>query len=198
VNGRTEVVTVILTGVAVNAFAGAIIGLVMSIVDDAALRSVTFWTLGSVSTASWTSVASIAVAGVIGFALLPLVVRPLDLLALGERNAANLGVDVMRTRAIAIVITAILAGAAVATAGMLVFVGLVVPHAMRLVVGPRHRGLVIASALAGAFLIVTADLLARTVVAPREIPLGVLTGLIGAPAFFILLRREHARRGAWA
>lgn len=198
VNGRTEVVTVILTGIAINAFAGAVIGLLMSISDDAALRSITFWTLGSVSTASWSSVTMVLVLMLPALALLPLLTRPLDVLALGERNARYLGIDVVRTTRLGIGVTALLSAAVVAVTGIIGFIGLVVPHAVRGLVGPGHRRLMVASALAGALLLVVADLLARTVVAPREIPLGVLTGLIGAPAFFVLLRREHKRRGAWA
>lgn len=198
VGGRTEVVTLILTGVAVNAFGGALIGLLMSVSDDAELRSITFWNLGSLATATWSSLLLIAPLAVVGLGLAPLLARPLDLLALGERAAAHLGVDVERVRAIAITLTAILTAAAVAVAGIIGFVGLVVPHALRLVVGPAHRVLLPAAALGGATLLVLADLVARTVVAPREIPLGVLTALIGAPVFFWLLRREHHRRGVWA
>lgn len=198
VGGRTEVLTLILTGVAVNAFAGAVIGLLMSISDDAELRSITFWNLGSLSAATWSSVVLVLPLALLGLALAPLLSRTLDLLALGERGAAHLGVDVERTRSIAILLTAMLTAAAVAVAGIVLFVGLVVPHALRLVLGPAHRLLLPAAALGGATLLVLADLLARTVVAPREIPLGVLTALIGSPVFFWLLRREHKRRGAWA
>lgn len=198
VDGRTEVVTLILTGIAVNAFAGALIGLLMSISDDAELRSITFWTLGSLSAATWSSVILVLPLAAIGLALAPRLARPLDLLALGENAAAHLGVDVERLRRVAIVLTALLTAAAVAVAGIIGFIGLVVPHAVRLILGPGHRLLLPASALAGAALLVLADLVARTAVAPREIPLGVLTALIGSPTFFLLLRREHRRRGAWA
>ena len=175
VGGRTEVVTLILTGVAVNAFAGALIGLLMSVSDDAELRSITFWTLGSLSAATWSTVLLVLPLAVVGLFLAPRLARSLDLLALGENTAAHLGVDVEWLRKVAIV-----------------------PHAIRLVLGPGHRLLLPASALAGSTLLVLADLVARTVVAPREIPLGVLTALIGSPVFFLLLRREHRRRGAWA
>ena len=198
VGGRTEVVTLILTGVAVNAFAGALIGLLMSVSDDAELRSITFWTLGSLSAATWSTVLLVLPLAVVGLFLAPRLARSLDLLALGENTAAHLGVDVEWLRKVAIVLTALLTAAAVAVAGIIGFIGLVVPHAIRLVLGPGHRLLLPASALAGSTLLVLADLVARTVVAPREIPLGVLTALIGSPVFFLLLRREHRRRGAWA
>lgn len=198
VDGRSEVLTLILTGVGINAFCGAVIGLLMSISDDAQLRSITFWTLGSVSTATWQSVASVIPVALIGFLLMPWLARPLDLLALGERSAAHLGVNVERVRQVAILATALLTAAAVAVAGIIGFVGLVVPHATRLVVGPGHRLLLPASALAGALLLVWADLISRTIAEPREVPLGVVTALIGSPVFFLLLRREHRIRGAWA
>lgn len=198
VDGRTEVLTLILTGVAVNAFAGAVIGLLMSISDDAELRSITFWTLGSLSAATWPSVLLVLPLALAGLVVAPTLARPLDLLALGERPAAHLGVHVERLRRRAVIVTSVLTAAAVAVAGIVGFVGLVVPHALRLVLGPGHRLLLPSAALGGATLVVLADLVARTVVAPREIPLGVLTALIGSPAFFWLLRREHARRGTWA
>ncbi len=196
--GRSEVLTLLLTGIAVNAMAGAIIGLLMSVSDNAQLRSITFWNLGSLSAATWTAVLTVLPVATLGAMAIPLLARPLDLLSLGERNAQFLGLNVTRNRQLAIIVTALLTAAAVAVAGIIAFVGLVVPHAMRLVVGPSHMRLLISSALAGSLLIVVADLISRTVAAPREIPLGVITGLIGAPAFFILLRREHRRRGAWA
>lgn len=198
VEGRTEVLTLILTGVAVNAFAGAVIGLLMSISGNAELRSLTFWNLGSLSAATWSSLLLVIPFAVLGLAAAPLLARPLDLLALGERGAGHLGVNVERVRALAILLTAVLTAAAVAVAGIIVFIGLVVPHALRLVLGPGHRLMLPAAALGGATLLVLADLVARTAVAPAEIPLGALTALIGAPVFFWLLRREHKRRGAWA
>jgi len=196
--GRSEVLTLLLTGIAVNSMAGAVIGLLMSVSDDAQLRSITFWNLGSLSAATWTAVLTVLPVAILAAIAIPSLARPLDLLSLGERNAQFLGLNVNRNRQLAIVVTALLTAAAVAVAGIIAFVGLVIPHAMRLVVGPSHMRLLISSALAGSLLIVVADLISRTVAAPREIPLGVITGLIGAPAFFYLLRREHRRRGAWA
>lgn len=198
VNGRSEVLTLILVGIAVNAFGGAVIGLAMSISDDSQLRSITFWNLGSLSAATWPAVLTVLPFAILGVAATPFLAHRLDLLALGERGAAHLGVNVESVRRWSILLVALLTAAAVAVAGIIVFVGLVVPHAVRLVVGPRHRILIPATAIAGATLLVLADLISRTVVAPREIPLGVLTALVGSPVFFWLLRREHTRRGAWA
>ncbi len=196
--GSTEVVTLVLTGIAVNALAGAVLGLLLFLSDDGALRSITAWSLGSVSTATWRGVGSILPAVVLGLLLLPRYVRTLDLLALGDRSARHLGVDVERTRLVLISVVALLSAAAVAVAGVISFVGLVVPHAIRLLAGPAHRTLLPASALGGAAMLVGADLLARTVAQPAEVPLGVLTALVGAPCFLWLLRRTRRRHGGWA
>lgn len=198
VNGRTEVLTLILVGIAVNAFAGALIGLLMSVSDDSQLRSITFWNLGSLSAATWLNVLAVLPIALIGITATMFLAHKLDLLSLGEHGAGHLGVNVESTRQVSILLVALMTAAAVAVAGIITFVGLVVPHALRLVVGPKHRLLLPASAVGGALLLVVADLISRTVVAPREIPLGVLTALIGSPVFFWLLRREHKRRGAWA
>lgn len=198
VNGRSEVLTLLLTGIAVNAFAGAVIGLLMTVSDDAELRSITFWNLGSVSTATWAAVLTVLPFAVLGLVASVWLARPLDLLALGERAAGHLGLRLEQVRRTAILVTALLTAAAVAVAGIIGFVGLVVPHIVRLAIGPGHRLLLPASALAGATLLILADLLSRTVAAPREIPLGVVTALLGSPVFFALLRREHRLRGAWA
>lgn len=196
--GRTEVVTLVLTGIAVNAIAGALIGLLSFVADDAELRSVTFWNLGSVTAATWPVVAVVTPAAVVGLLLAPALARQLDLLSLGEAPARHLGVDVERLRLAAIGLVALLTASAVAVAGVITFLGLVVPHLIRLIAGPGHRVLVPASALAGAVVLVAGDLAARTIAAPAEIPLGVLTALIGAPVFLSLLRRTRARQGGWA
>ncbi len=122
----------------------------------------------------------------------------LDLLTLGERPARHLGVDVERLRLVLIVVIAMLVGAGVAFTGIIAFVGLVVPHLIRIVTGPSHRILIPASVLGGALVIVVGDLIARTLIEHQELPLGVLTALIGAPFFFWLIRRTRARAGGWA
>ena len=197
-NGRTEVVTLILTGVALNAMLGAVIGLLTYVSDDAELRTITFWTLGSVAQATWTKVAIVAPFALVGIVLATSRARGLDLLALGERPARHLGLPVERFRIVVLAVTAVLTAAAVAVSGIVLFVGLVIPHLVRMVVGPGHRVLLVASTLGGALILVLADLVARTVVAPSEIPLGVLTSLIGSPVFFWQLRRTRAEQGGWA
>ena len=124
--------------------------------------------------------------------------RRLDLLALGERNARQLGVNVERLRIVAIVLVALLTGAAVAFTGIIAFVGLVVPHIIRMIIGPAHRSLILASAVGGGALLVIADLLTRTLIAGAELPIGMLTSLVGGPFFFYLLCRQRRRSGGWA
>jgi iron complex transport system permease protein len=197
-NGRTEVVTLVLAGVAVNTVTGAAIGLITYFSDDAQLRGITFWNLGSVSSATWPAVLSILPVAGVGLLLAPSFARPLDLLALGERSARHLGVDVERLRRRVIVVVALLTAAAVAVAGTISFLGLVVPHLIRMVAGPGHRALIPASILGGAVVLVLADLVARTAAAPAEIPLGSITALVGGPFFFWLLLRTRSRQGGWA
>ncbi|MFJ9242963.1 FecCD family ABC transporter permease [Streptomyces sp. NPDC101776] len=196
--GRTEVVTLILTGIALNAFAGALIGLFLFFADTAAVNQITFWQLGSLSQATWPKVLAILPCAVIGLTLAPLHAGRLDLLALGERPARHLGVDVERLRIVLVLVIALLTAAAVSVSGIISFVGLVVPHLLRMAAGPGHRFLIPASALLGALALLGADLTARTVAAPAELPLGVLTALLGSPFFFWLLRRTRRRQGGWA
>ncbi|MFC9791253.1 FecCD family ABC transporter permease [Streptomyces sp. NPDC127584] len=196
--GRTEVVTLILTGIAVNAFAGALIGLFLFFADNAQVTQITFWQLGSLAQATWPKVLAVLPCALAGLLVAPFYARRLDLLALGERPARHLGVDVERLRVALILVVALLTAAAVAVAGIITFVGLLVPHLLRMANGPGHRFLVPGSALGGAVVLTAGDLAARTVAAPAELPLGVLTALLGSPFFFWLLRRTRRRQGGWA
>lgn len=197
-NGRTEVVTLLLTGIAVNAFAGAGLAFVLFAADTASREQIVFWQLGSLNGSLWNEVVVVAVVAVVGIVLAVLLARRYDLLALGERNARHLGLDVERLRIVSIVLVALLTGVAVAFVGIIAFVGLVVPHVVRMVLGPRHRSLLVASAFGGAVLLLAADLLARTVVPGAELPIGMLTSLVGGPFFFFLLYRQRRRSGGWA
>lgn len=188
--GRAATATVLLAGIAVNAFAGAVVGVLSHVASDAELRSFTFWTLGGMGGATWTKVLLGAPFVVASLALLLSRARELDVYALGELDARVSGVDVASLRRTVIAALALGVGAAVAAAGLVGFVGLVVPHVMRLWIGPRHAGLVPASALCGAVLLVASDAVARTVLAPAELPVGLITAAIGAPFFLHLLRRE--------
>ncbi|MFE7271712.1 FecCD family ABC transporter permease [Streptomyces sp. NPDC057623] len=197
-SGRTEVVTLILMGIAVNAFAGALIGLFIFLADTAAVNQITFWQLGSLAQSTWPKVTAVLPCAVVGLAVAPLYARRLDLLALGDRPARHLGVDVERMRVALILVVALLTAAAVSVSGVIGFIGLVVPHLLRMAAGPGHRFLIPGSALGGAVVLLAADVAARTVAAPAELPLGVLTALLGSPFFFWLLRRTRRRQGGWA
>jgi iron complex transport system permease protein len=196
--GRTEVVTLVLTGIAVNAFTFALIAFYTYVADPNAREQLVFWQLGSLNGASWLGVASVLPLLLAGLGLAFFAARKLDLLALGERPARHLGVNVERLRMTMIVTVALLVGAGVAFTGIVSFVGLVVPHLLRMVVGPGHRLLLPASALGGALLVLLADLAARTMVPYSDLPLGMLTALIGGPFFFWLLRRTRNDQGGWA
>ncbi|WP_280400967.1 FecCD family ABC transporter permease [Nocardia carnea] len=196
--GRTEVVTLVLTGVAINAFAGGLIAFLLFIASPAARDQIVFWQLGSLNGATWDAVAVVAVLAAGGIAAAVFVAPRLDLLALGESAARHLGVDVERLRRTVIVIVAVLTTAGVAFTGIILFVGLIVPHVVRMIVGPGHRALIPVSAVTGAVVLLAADVAARSLVDNADLPLGMLTSLIGGPFFFWLLRRTRARAGGWA
>ena len=195
--GRTEVVTLVLTGIAVNAIAGAAIALLTFLGDTQSREQIVFWQLGSLAGSRWSQVLIIAPVIAVGLLAAYASARRLDLLSLGERNARHLGVNVEALRITMIVVVALLTGAAVAFAGIISFVGLVIPHLMRMILGPAHLPLVTASALGGALLLTLADLAARTLVPNADMPIGMLTALVGGPFFFWLLRRTRKRSGGW-
>lgn len=187
--GRLDPRTLVLAGVVVGSFAGALTSAILVLSDAARLRNAFLWLLGGFSAASWPAVAVFAAYATPAVAALFILGRRLDLLALGEESAAHLGVDVDGTRRGAYVAAGLVAGAAVAVSGVVGFVGLVAPHAMRRLVGPLHARLLPAVfAGAGAFLVL-ADVVARTVVRPIELPVGVVTALVGVPVFAAMLRR---------
>lgn len=196
--GKTEVVTLILTGIAINAFAGAVIGFAVFVADDDEIRSVTFWSLGTLGLATWKAVGLVIPLALLGMAMSARFARVLDTLALGDRPATHLGVRVEPVRLQAIAVVGLLASSAVAATGMIAFVGLLVPHIMRIVLGPRHRHLLWTAALLGASVTLLADLAARSLLSPAELPLGVVTALIGAPFFLLLLRSTRRSQGGWA
>lgn len=195
--GRTEVVTLILAGIAVAAIGGAGAGMVSFIVDDPAIRTALFWSLGSLSVATWklwwVTVPFVAA----GVFLLPFYARALNLTLLGEREAQHLGVDVERVRIVVLGLAVLTVGATVAAAGVIGFVGLLVPHGVRLAAGPDHRVVLPASAVGGAALVVLADLAARVMASPIDVPVGLLTAIVGGPLFLWLLRRTRREHGGW-
>ncbi len=190
-DGQTHVATMLLAGIALAALAGAAIGLFTYLADDATLRTLTFWNLGSLNGASYERLWPLLL---ITFAValwLPRRAKALNALLLGESEARHLGFAVERLKRELVFCTALGVGAAVAAAGMIGFIGLVVPHVLRLAVGPDHRVLLPASALAGASLLLFADLAARLILAPAELPIGIVTALIGAPFFLYLLLKSR-------
>lgn len=189
--GATSVATVLLAGLAVSALAGAGTGLITHIATDAQLRGLTFFTLGSLGGATWTQLA--VVTPLVGGAVAVVLAHAgtLDALSLGEACAASLGIDVERAKRRLLVCVAIAVGAGVAATGLIGFVGLLAPHAVRLSVGPSHRVLLRASALAGGLVLVGADAVARTAVRPAELPIGVLTALLGSPLLLWLVLRAR-------
>lgn len=190
--GQLMVVTLLLAGIAFSALAGALSGLIAYASDDRELRDLTLWTMGSLSGSSWEKVAAIAPFALILALVLPSVVRSLNGLLLGEAEAFHLGIDVRRAKFLIVALTAAAVGAAVAVAGVISFVGIVVPHVVRLIAGPDHAVLLPASALGGATLILIADVVARVVVQPAELPIGIIMAIIGAPVFLHLVVRRRA------
>ncbi len=191
-DGQTSVAAMLLAGVALSALAGALIGLFTYLADDATLRSLTFWNMGSLNGASYARLWPLLLVGV-GVAIwLPRRATALNALLLGESETRHLGFEVERLKRELVLCTALGVGAAVAAAGLIGFIGLVVPHLLRLLVGPDHRILLPASAMAGAALLLLADLLARLLLAPAELPIGIITALLGAPFFlYLLVKGRH-------
>lgn len=188
-------VQLLLVGIAITAIAGSANGFFTYIADTTELESITYWSMGSLNRASWSTLVAGLPFYVVGVAAVLSLARPLDVLALGERQAHHVGLHVKRTRILLIVATALVVGAAVALAGSIGFVGLVVPHIVRLLVGPGHRWLLPISALGGALMLVLADIGARILNPPSEVPIGLFTGLVGGPFFLWLLfhRRTEMR-----
>ena len=196
--GRTEVVTLLLTGIAINAIAGAGMAFLTFLGTTSTREQIVFWQLGSLNGALWSNIQLVAPLVAVGVVVALLVAPSLDLFALGERTARHLGVRVELLRLVVIVTVALLVCAAVAFAVIIGFAGLVVPHLMRMIIGPAHLPLVIASALGGALLIALADLVARTAVPLADLPIGMITSLVGGPFFLWLLVRTRRRSGGWA
>ncbi len=193
--GRTSIAIFLLAGLAIAAIANAGLGLLVFIADDRQLRDITFWLLGSMSGATWSKAATIAPVLAVGLIACLRIGRGLDLLVLGESEAFHSGVNVERLKRGSIVLISAMTGVAVAVCGVVGFIGIVVPHLLRLMIGPGHRLLLPASALLGAVLVVGADTLARIIVAPAEMPIGILTAAIGAPFFLAILLRQRGMTG---
>lgn len=193
--GRTDIATLLLAGVAVGAFGSAIISLMYHFVDDGVLRQIVYWLMGNLGGKRWEHVAVLAPFVLLSAGGLWLLSADLNLLMGGEDDARALGVPVERTKRLVLILVSLSTGAAVSIAGIIGFVGLIVPHILRLIVGPDHRLLLPASGLAGAAFLIMADLVARSAFSPVELRTGIVTAVFGAPFFLYLLvkRRELVR-----
>ncbi len=189
-SGRTSTATMLLAGIAIAALSGAATGVLVFIADDQQLRDLTFWSLGSLAGATWPRVSAILPFIIPGFITAGLMAHGLNGLLLGEAQAFQTGINVQRVKLLAIVMVALAVGASVAVSGVIGFVGIVVPHILRLVIGPDNRYLLPACALTGANLLLAADIVSRTIVAPAELPIGIVTAILGGPFFLYLLLRQ--------
>ena len=187
----TSVTTMLLAGIAVSALAGAVSGLLSYYADNEMLRQISIWQMGNLSTANWQRVLVLAVVAILVLSLFPRESKSLNALLLGESEARHLGIDVQQVKRKLILLTTLGIGTAVAIGGMIGFVGLIVPHIVRLLIGPDHRWLLPVSALAGGVLLLLADTIARIIIAPTELPTGILTAILGAPFFILLLVQQR-------
>ncbi len=187
--GQTDTATLLLAGIAMGTVTGALMGLLIFVADDQQLRTLTFWMMGSLSGVDWSKITVALPPLVLVLIILPCYSRALNLILLGEREARYLGVDVRLLKRVLIVLVALAVGVSVSLTGMIGFVGLVVPHLLRLAFGADHRLLLMGSVLLGATILLLADLTARTIVAPAELPIGIVTSIFGGPFFLWLLMK---------
>lgn len=192
-HGQTSIATLLLAGIALGSLALAATGILIYMADDRQLRDLTFWSMGSLAGSTWSKVAGAGPIIILSLLPLPFMARGLNALTLGEAAAFHMGVAVQRLKNVAIVSVAAAVGASVAVSGGIGFVGIVVPHILRMVIGPDHRFLLPASALLGGSLLIVADVVARTIVSPAELPIGILTAGVGGPFFLWMLLRQRSR-----
>ncbi len=183
----TSIATMLLAGIALGALSGAVVGTLIFIANDQQLRDITFWSLGSLAGATWLKVWLVFPFICIGLLFSPFLSRALNALALGEAVAGHIGFHIQRIKNSAIFLVALMCGSAVSVSGGIGFIGIVVPHILRQLIGPDHRYLIPCSALLGAALLIFADTFARLIVAPAELPIGIVTALVGAPFFLWIL-----------
>ncbi len=193
-DGEFKISTMLLVGIAINAFVMAMTGLITSLADDQQLRDLTFWNLGSLGGATWINVVTLLPFVLVTVLYAAKLSKSLNLLALGENQALYLGVNISRLKKSCIVLATLAVGACVAMAGNIGFIALIIPHIIRKAFGPDHRIVLPGAAIGGATIMTLADAIARTLVAPSELPLGVITALMGAPVFIYILLSEHRRK----
>ena len=191
--GKPHIGTMLLAGVAINALAGSLTGLISFVSDEQQLRSITFWMLGSLGGASWETVWTMSPFVLVALVGLPLRARALNALSLGEQEAQQLGQRPNKIKIMVVLLATMAVGAAVSVSGIIGFVGLLVPHAVRMIGGSDNRYVLPASALLGSIILTVADLIARTIVPPSEIPIGVVTALLGTPLFLYILIRDKKK-----
>ena len=193
-DGETQIATMLIAGIAIAALAMALTGLLIYMADDRQLRDITFWSFGSLAGSTWQKAGIAALVILPALATVPFLARGLNAFTLGEAAAFHMGVPVERFKRVAIVMVAGATGVAVALSGGIGFVGMIVPHLIRIAAGPDHRFLLPASALLGGSLLLAADMITRTIVAPAELPIGILTALLGAPFFLWILLKDRSGR----
>ena len=197
VNGKTNVMAMLLSGVAINAIAGSIIGFFVSISSDLELRSFTFWTMGGLDNSDWFIVILVSFFTIVPFLFIYKFKTEIDIFMLGDSEAANLGVNVEYLKRKIILISSIMVGISVAFCGMIGFVGLVTPHLIRLFISPNHKYLIPGSALLGSLILVLSDFISKTIISPAQLPIGIVTSAIGAP-FFVWLILSQKRRFSYS
>ena len=193
-NGKADITTLLLAGIAINALAGSFTGLLTYMSTDEQLRNITFWSLGSLGGASWKTVSGILPFVCVSLIALPFFSKPLNALALGESQAGHMGINVGLLKKLIVVFATMGVGASVAVSGIIGFIGLVIPHILRMAISADHRLVVPGSALLGGSVLVLADVIARTIFAPAELPIGILTAIIGAPIFIYIILAERRKR----
>lgn len=193
IDGRSNVTTMLLAGIAINALAGALTGLITYLATEQQLRSITFWMLGSLGGATWENVYALIPFVLIPVIGLPFMAKALNAFALGEAQADHLGLRVSRVKRNVVILATMAVGSSVAVSGIIGFVGLLVPHTVRLCIGVDHRYVLPASALLGALILTLADMIARTIVSPIELPIGVITALLGTPLFLYILIKDKKK-----
>jgi iron complex transport system permease protein len=191
--GRPDITTMLLAGIAVNALAAALTGLITYLATEQQLRNITFWLLGSLGGATWQTITTLLPFVLVPVLMLPLSGKALNAFALGESQADYLGINVDQVKKRVIILSTMAVGASVSLTGIISFVGLLVPHIIRIIIGVDNRHVLPASALLGALMLTIADLTARTLIAPVELPIGVITALIGAPVFLYILVRDKRK-----
>lgn len=193
-NGKTSVMTMLLAGIAISSFAAAITGIFIYLSDDQQLRDITFWSMGSFGGATWVQVAIVFPIVGTGIFILSKNSKAFNAILLGETEANYLGIPVEKIKTNTIFLTALMVGVCISMSGLIGFVGLVVPHFLRLLMGTDYRYLLKSSALLGSIFLVLTDTLARTIIAPAELPIGILTAMVGAPFFLWLLVKNQQKK----